>query len=95
MRGEDEFRHNLKRGATALATEVTQADLMVVSSIAPALGRAGIRFAGLDVIGEHLIEVNALNPGGTYHADRLHGTHLSDAVLERLVHPARTGQGTA
>ncbi|MFT4625992.1 MAG: glutathione synthase [Myxococcota bacterium] len=87
QRAEGEFRHNLKRGGIAVPTEVTAADKRAARSITPALRQAGIRFAGLDVIGGYLIEVNALNPGGTYHTDRLSGTRLSRTVLARLVEP--------
>jgi glutathione synthase len=84
QRAVGEFRHNLKRGATAEATEITDGDRAIAAAIAPALGRIGVRFAGLDVIGDWLIEVNALNPGGAFHADRLGGTKIADAVLDRL-----------
>ena len=83
-RADGEFRHNLKRGGIAEATEITEQDRAIGASIAPALRRIGIRFAGLDVIGTWLVEVNALNPGGAFHADRLGGTRIADAVLDRL-----------
>ena len=86
-RAVGEFRHNLKRGGIAEPTQITAIDQRVARSITPALQRAGIRFAGLDVIGDSLVEVNALNPGGTYHTDRLSGTRLSRLVLSRLVEP--------
>jgi glutathione synthase len=87
QRAEGEFRHNLKRGAVAVPTVVTDADRQLAARIAPFLHRAGVRIAGLDVIGEWLIEVNALNPGGAFHADRLSGTNLADTILDRLAAP--------
>jgi glutathione synthase len=87
-RAEGEFRQNLKQGGIAEPTQVTERDRRVARSVNAALARAGVRFAGLDVIGGHLVEVNALNPGGTYHTDRLHGTRLSRTVLARLVEPS-------
>jgi glutathione synthase len=86
-RAEGEFRHNLKRGGLAEATELTETDLALGARLVAPLRRAGIRIAGLDVIGEHLIEVNALNPGGAFHTDRLSGTNLADAILDRLAVP--------
>jgi glutathione synthase len=83
-RAEGEFRHNLKRGGVAEATDITDQDRATVARVSDALRRAGIRIAGLDVIGRWLVEVNALNPGGAFHADRLAGTHLADAILDRL-----------
>ena len=87
MRADGEFRHNLKRGALPGTTEITQSDRLIGAQIQPALRRAGIRIAGLDVIGGYLIEVNALNPGGAFHADRLAGTNLADTILDRLSVP--------
>jgi glutathione synthase len=88
-RAEGEFRHNLKRGGVAEATDITDQDRAIAARVSDALRRAGIRIAGLDVIGRWLVEVNALNPGGAFHADRLAGTHLAgthlaDAILDRL-----------
>lgn len=85
QRALGEFRHNLKRGGLAEPTEVTDSDRALVARLSPALVRAGIRLAGLDVIGNYVIEVNALNPGGTFHTDRLSGTRLADTILARLV----------
>jgi len=86
-RAAGEFRHNLKRGATAEPTDVTPEELAAVETISAPLLQAGIRLAGLDLIGGWLIEVNVLNPGGAYHTDRLAGTHTADAILTRLCRP--------
>jgi glutathione synthase len=45
---------------------------------------AGVRLAGVDLIGNHVIEVNALNPGGAFHADRLHHSDVAGGIIERL-----------
>lgn len=84
QRAEGEFRHNLKRGGHAEPTVVTDEERAIVARLSPFLVRAGVRLAGLDVIGHHLVEVNALNPGGAFHTDRLSGTHLADVILSRL-----------
>lgn len=84
QRATGEFRHNLRRGGQAVPTVITQAERDAVETLSPALLDAGIRLAGLDVIGGHVIEVNALNPGGAFHTDRLSGTRLADTILTRL-----------
>lgn len=86
-RAAGEFRHNLKRGATAEPTDVTPTDRAIIQTVSGPLLQAGIRLAGLDLIGEWLIEVNVLNPGGAYHTDRLAGTDLADLILTRLCRP--------
>ncbi|MCA9567413.1 MAG: hypothetical protein KC656_06200 [Myxococcales bacterium] len=80
-----DFRHNLKQGATASRVELSAADLALGPLLTPHLAPLGIRFAGLDVLSERLVEVNALNPGGTVFADALHGTRLAEAVMGRLL----------
>lgn len=87
QRAPGEFRHNLKRGGVPCATGITDAEREAVHSLTPALRATGIRLAGLDLIGAWITEVNALNPGGVHHADRLHGTRLSVQILDRLAGP--------
>ena len=86
-RAPGEFRHNLKRGGLAEPTEITDEDRAAVGLVTPHLQAAGIRLAGLDVIGAYLTEVNTLNPGGAFHADRTSGSRLSERILDRLIQP--------
>lgn len=79
-----EFRHNLARGGTATAAPVSDAQREAARALSPALLAAGVRLAGLDLIGELVIEVNALNPGGLFHADRLNGSRLAHDIVRRL-----------
>ena len=83
-RAAGEFRHNLKRGATAEPTQITPEDHAAVETISGPLLEAGIRLAGLDLLSGWIIEVNVRNPGGAYHTDRLAGTATADAILNRL-----------
>jgi glutathione synthase/RimK-type ligase-like ATP-grasp enzyme len=86
-RAAGEFRHNLKRGAVPEPTTIGAEERVLGSQIAPHLLRAGVRLAGLDVIGGYLIEVNALNPGGAFHVDRLTGSRLGATIIDRLTQP--------
>lgn len=88
-RAEGEFRHNLKQGGTAEATTFSPSELAVVARITPHLLGAGVRLAGIDLIGQHVIEVNALNPGGAYHADRLHGSDVAGSIVDHLARGRR------
>jgi len=83
-RAPGDFRHNLKRGGQAHPTDFSAKEIELVSRLSPHLLRCGIRLAGIDVIGDHITEVNALNPGGSFHADRLSGTHLAETIIEKL-----------
>lgn len=82
-----EFRHNLKLGGVPSACEITDADRALVALVTPHLRRAGVWFAGLDVIGEHLVEVNALNPGGVHYSEQFTGLTIADLLIASLEHP--------
>lgn len=83
-RAPGEFRHNLKRGGMAVPAPITDDERNLAERISPPLLAAGIRLAGLDVIGDWITEVNAANPGGTFHSDRLSGSRLAERIVEHL-----------
>lgn len=86
-RAPGEFRHNLKQGGQASPAQVSDEERALLAPLTPHLLGAGIRFAGLDLIGRHLIEVNAVNPGGTFHTDRLTGSTHANTVIATLERP--------
>ena len=87
-RAPGDFRHNLKQGGRPHACDITREDQAVARAITPHLLRHGIGFAGLDVIGGKLVEVNTLNPGGVHWADALgsrpRGEIARDALQKML-----------
>jgi glutathione synthase len=83
-RAPGDFRHNLKQGGRPHACEITQSDEAVARAIGPHLLRHGIGFAGLDVIGDMLVEVNTLNPGGIHWADTL-GSQPRGSIARRTI----------
>lgn len=89
-RAEGEWRHNLKLGGHAERCDITAAEHAAVACLSPALLRAGIRTAGLDLIDGKITEVNALNPGGAFHTDRLTGSRTAELIISRLTEHPRT-----
>ena len=88
QRSPGEFRHNLKQGGQPEACDLEESDRRIAASIGPHLERNGIRIAGLDVIGDKLVEVNTLNPGGIHHAERLRsqdGRGIAESTLRLLL----------
>ena len=84
MRAPGEFRHNLKQGALPESCELIESDYAIERSISPHLRRAGVWFAGLDVIGGKLIEVNVLNPGGSHFIEETGGRLLGADIVRSL-----------
>ena len=78
----DDIRSNIHAGGSVVATELTPREVELVKSIAPRLRKDGLYFVGLDVIGEHLTEVNVTSPTGIQELSRFVGTDKADTVIE-------------
>lgn len=97
-RSAGEFRHNLKQGSAPHPCKVTDTDLAIAASLRPHLERCGVYLAGLDVIGEHIIEVNTLNPGGVHYAELLRaipGPPLAARIVQHLTQVVTQSSTTA
>ena len=57
-----EVRGNLAAGGRGVAFELSARDREIASTLAPVLFRRGLLLVGLDVIGEHLTEINVTSP---------------------------------
>lgn len=78
-----EFRANLALGASAHACELTARDREICATIAPTLREMGLYFAGIDVIGDYLIEINVTSPTGLQGINNLYNLQ-GDARMEML-----------
>ena len=59
-----ETRGNLAAGGTGIAQKLTARDLEIATSVGKTLKTEGLFLVGLDVIGEHLTEINVTSPTG-------------------------------
>jgi glutathione synthase len=64
---------------------ITARDREICARLAPVLRANGIRLAGLDVIGPHLIEVNVTSVGALRKADALLGWTLCADLLDSVL----------
>jgi glutathione synthase len=76
-----EFRCNMAAGAAVVADSVTPRDKEICARLADQLAEHGLVFVGIDVIGEHLTEINVTSPTGVREIDAFAGTRLSDYVM--------------
>ncbi|HXV27990.1 MAG TPA: glutathione synthase, partial [bacterium] len=67
-----DFRSNLSLGATARSTKLTAKEMKLVKELKPYLLREGLRFVGIDVLCERLIEINVTCPSGLVEARDLY-----------------------
>ena len=59
-----ETRGNLAAGGTGVAQALTKRDLEIATIVGKILKQEGLFLVGLDVIGEHLTEINVTSPTG-------------------------------
>jgi glutathione synthase len=78
----DDLRGNIHVGGTCVKAEVGAREREICARIAPAMNELGLYFAGLDVIGGYLTEVNVTSPTGIQEINRLYGTQLESQVID-------------
>jgi len=79
-----ESRANFHAGGTAAKTALSPREREICARIGPALRAHGIVFAGIDVIGDWLTEVNVTSPTGIQEINRLDGVSLERLVLDAV-----------
>jgi glutathione synthase len=80
-----ESRANFHVGGTAAKAPITARERAICARIGPELVAHGIVFAGIDVIGDWLTEVNVTSPTGIQEINRLDGVQLERLVLDAVV----------
>jgi glutathione synthase len=82
--GKGEWRGNIAAGATPVAQPLTERDYWICSQVGPYLREKGIYFAGLDVIGDYLTEVNITSPTCIRELDAQCDTNISNQLFDEL-----------
>jgi glutathione synthase len=88
---EGETRSNLHVGGKAEAIELNKRDQEICDIIGPVLSERGLIFAGIDVIGNYLTEINVTSPTGVQEIRNFGGNDISalfwDWAEEKLKKP--------
>ncbi len=79
-----EARANLHVGGKAAKTTLTAREHEICAAIGPALRAQGLVFVGIDVIGDHLTEINVTSPTGIQEINRLDGARLETRVWDAI-----------
>lgn len=79
-----ETRGNLAAGGRAEGIELSARDRYICEQVGPTLREKGILFAGLDVIGDYLTEINITSPTCIRELDRFAGINISAQLLDCL-----------
>ncbi|MGI9234636.1 MAG: glutathione synthase [Woeseiaceae bacterium] len=84
----DDNRGNIVAGAVATGQPLSASDLDICKRVGSVLRDAGVLFAGIDVIGEYLTEVNVTSPTGIRELDMQFDINIAglmfDAIEKRL-----------
>jgi glutathione synthase len=80
----DDLRSNMVRGGAAAATELTPREHHICERLGPALRERGLLFAGIDVIGGFLTEVNVTSPTGIRAIAALGGPDVAARIWDRI-----------
>jgi glutathione synthase len=78
----DDVRSNMIRGGSAEATDLTARERVICERLGPALRQRGILFAGIDVIGDYLTEINVTSPTGIRAIKRLGGPDIAAMIWD-------------
>ncbi|MEJ2576450.1 MAG: glutathione synthase, partial [Gammaproteobacteria bacterium] len=79
-----ETRGNLAAGGSGHGVPLSDRDRWIVDQVAPRLVEAGILFAGLDVIGDYLTEINVTSPTCIRELDAIYQLNISGTLLDRI-----------
>ena len=72
-----ETRSNMHVGGRAEAVDMNERDQEICDAIGPALKERGLVFAGIDVIGDYLTEINVTSPTGVQEVRKFGGADIS------------------
>lgn len=79
-----ETRGNLAAGGRGVAQELSASDRAIAEIVGPELVKRNILFAGLDVIGDRLTEINVTSPTCIKEINETYGTNIALDLLNAI-----------
>jgi glutathione synthase len=80
----DDLRSNMVRGGVAQAADLTPREREICARLGPALRERGLLFTGIDVIGDHLTEINVTSPTGIRAIKNLGGPDIAAMIWDKI-----------
>jgi glutathione synthase len=80
----DDLRSNMVRGGAPAATDLTKREQEIIKRLGPALRERGLLFAGIDVIGDMLTEINVTSPTGIRAVKNLGGPDAAALIWDKI-----------
>jgi glutathione synthase len=79
-----DFRGNLAAGGRGEGRPLSERDRWIAAQVGPELRRRGLRFVGLDVIGDWLTEINVTSPTCIRELDAQFGINIAGMLFDAL-----------
>lgn len=86
----DEFRGNLAAGGRGEGRPLSERDRWIAAQVGPEMKARGMIFVGLDVIGDHLTEVNVTSPTCIRELDAQFGLNIAGRLFDAIEARARS-----
>ncbi|MDH5610936.1 MAG: glutathione synthase [Gammaproteobacteria bacterium] len=79
---QGETRGNLAAGGSGIGIKLTERDHWICTQVGPRLREMGILFAGIDVIGDYLTEINITSPTCIRELDRQFNLDIAGQLMD-------------
>jgi glutathione synthase len=89
MPSSTDIRSNMSVGGRAVKVKVTEDMLHMVDVVRPKLVADGMFLAGLDIVGDKLMEINVFSPGGLGSCQALQQVDFAPVIIEELERKVR------
>jgi glutathione synthase len=83
-RGDQDLRSNMSAGAIAVKAKITDQMLQLAEIVRPKLVKDGMFMVGLDIVGDKLMEINVMSPGGLNDAQLLEKAPFCRQVIHAV-----------
>ncbi|NCF72127.1 MAG: glutathione synthase [Gammaproteobacteria bacterium] len=80
----DDNRGNMVAGATTKVQDLSATDRRICAMVGPVLRDQGVLFAGIDVIGDYMTEVNVTSPTGIRELDRSFDLNIAGLMFDAI-----------
>ncbi|MEO8666206.1 MAG: glutathione synthetase [Ignavibacteria bacterium] len=89
LRNEGDLRSNIHAGGKMVQAKITDEMLEIAEIVRPKLVSDGMFLAGLDIVGDKLMEINVFSPGGLGSAQKFETVNFTQCVVHAIEEKVR------
>jgi len=78
-------------GGIPAQSDLTERDIEICTRLSPVLKKKNLFFVGIDVIGQHLTEINVTSPTGLQELERFENRNYASMVWEGVEKKWKSG----